>query len=402
MSSGKLASIFAILCSVVTAVYGSDPEKKTAVVNAGSTGSRLYIYEHSSDPANGIPVIKKKTSSKIKGGVHEESVDSVNGYLDRLFASVSKENINSIYFYSTAGMRVIRPQKRAALNDKIEKWLKENFLSATIEVATITGRKEGLYAWLALNYDNPRIKLQGDTVGVLDLGGASTQIAYEVDKDEDFTVKINDNTYKLKSESFLGLGLDQAISQYLNRASCFPIGYPLPDGRNGTGDFITCTAKVKPLITRVQEINNYIGFHPPRNTHSFLATAGFYYTAEELGISKDFSIASLDEKGKTFCDSAWNDLKSGKTPYPVNPFLWHYCFDAAYEKDLLTFGYRLNTRNTPIKMASSIGYKSDWTIGVLFNSFITSVNKKERQYHTEFFKSENCMHNSAASSMSFF
>ncbi|WP_257252759.1 MULTISPECIES: hypothetical protein [unclassified Endozoicomonas] len=402
MLSGKLASIFAISCSVAIAGYGSEPIKKTAVVDAGSTGSRLHIYEYSLDPANGIPVIEKKTSSKKKGGIQEEKVDSLDGYLQGLFASVIDENINNIYFYSTAGMRQIRPEKRAVLNDEVEQWLKDNFPSSTIEVETITGKKEGLYAWLALNYDNSRIKLQGDTVGVLDLGGASTQIAYEVDKNEDFTVKISSKTYKLNAESFLGLGLDQAISQYLNRASCFPKGFPLPDGRNGTGDYNTCTRKIEPLITKVQEINHYIEHRPPKNTLSFLATAGFDYTALELGISKDFSIKSLDEKGKAFCDSAWNDLKSGKTSYPVNPFLWHYCFDAAYEKDLLTFGYSLNTKDIPIKTASSIDYKADWSIGVLFNSFVTPVKTEKREYRTGLLKSENCMHNGAASSMSFF
>ncbi|WP_252180629.1 hypothetical protein [Endozoicomonas sp. 4G] len=402
MSSGKLASILVILCSVAMADYSSGSEKKTAVVDAGSTGSRLHIYEYSSDPANGMPVIREKTLSKIKGGVHEEKVDSLDGYLQRLFASASKENINDIYFYSTAGMRQIGPEKRAALNDEVRKRLKEKFPSATIEVATITGRKEGLYAWLALNYDNSRIKLQGDTIGILELGGASTQIAYEVDKDEDFIVKINSKTYKLNAESFLGLGLDHAISQYLNRASCFPVDYTLPDGRNGTGDFVTCTEKIKPLITRVQEINNYIGFRPPRNTHSFLAIAGFDYTATELGISKNFSIKDLDEQGMAFCNSAWDELKSGKTSYPVNPFLWHYCFDAAYEKDLLTFGYRLDAIDIPINTASSIDYKSDWPLGVLFNSFVTPVNTAEQEYHTGFLKLDNCMHSGSASSMSLF
>ncbi|WP_354009769.1 hypothetical protein [Endozoicomonas lisbonensis] len=385
MLSGKFTSIFAILCSIVMADYSSGSEKKTAVVNAGSTGSRLYIYEHSSNPGSGLPVIEKQTSSKQKGGIQDVDADNLETYLKNLFSAVNKENINNIYFYSTAGMRQAEPDKKASLNEGIERWLKAEFPSSDIDVQIITGREEALYNWLALNYDNKLLKFQGKTEGVLDMGGASTQIAYEVDDNANFIVQINSKTYKLNTESFLGLGLDVAINQYLDQPECFPKDFTLPNRKKGTGDFDACSEAIAPLITGVQKVHNYITSHPAINTCNFLLVAGFNYTASELNISKSYSIANLGKKGRDFCEQSWKDLKSGKTSYLATPFLWHICFDAALEKDLLTLGYRINLGGVPIKTASSMAYKSDWTLGVLLKSFVTAIPEPEEQHkpHTD-------------------
>ena len=364
--------------------YSFGSEKKTAVVDAGSTGSRLYIYEHSSDPATGIPVIERETSSKQKGGIQGVDEDNLDTYLENLFGSVKKDNINNIYFYSTAGMRLINRDTRKSLNNHVKKWLKAEFPSSDIDVETIPGQKEALYAWLALNYDNNLLKLQGDTQGVLDMGGASTQIAYEVDDNADFIVEINSKTYKLNAESFLGLGLNLAISQYLNQETCFPEGFILPSGKKGTGDFDACSKAIVPLITGVKKVNNHIILHPVRNTHSFLLISGFDYTALELNITKSYSITNLGKKGEDFCEQTWKDLKNGKTSYLVTPYLWHICFDAALEKDLLTLGYRLDFGGIPIKTASTIAYKSGWPLGVLLAPFVTTPsNPKENKSHTD-------------------
>ena len=364
--------------------YSFGSEKKIAVVDAGSTGSRLYIYEYSSDPVSGIPVIERETSSKQKGGIQGVDADNLDTYLENLFGSVKKNNINNIYFYSTAGMRQINPDTKASLNEHVEKWLKAEFPSSDIDVETISGRKEALYAWLALNYDNNLLKLQGDTQGVLDMGGGSTQIAYEVDDKEDFTVEINKKTYKLNAESFLGLGLNLAMSQYLNQETCFPKGFILPSGKKGTGDFDACSKAIEPLITGVQEVNNYTTLHPVRNTHSFLLISGYDYTASELNITKNFSITNLGKQGEDFCKQSWKDLKDGKTSYVASPFLWHICFDSALEEELLTFGYRLDFGGFPIKTASTVSYTSSWPLGVLLSPFVTTPsNPEENESHTD-------------------
>lgn len=363
--------------------YSFGAEKKIAVVDAGSTGSRLYIYEYSPDPDTGIPVIEKETSSKQKGGIQDVDANNLDTYLENLFGSVNKDNISNIYFYSTAGMRQINPDIRASLNEQVKKWLKAEFPSSDIDVETIPGRKEALYAWLALNYVNNLFKLQGDTQGVLDMGGASTQIAYEVNDKEDFTVEINRKTYKLNTESFLGLGLNLAMSQYLNQEACFPVGFTLPDGKKGTGDFDACSKAIMPLITDVQKLNNYTKLHPVRNTHSFLLISGYDYTASELRITKNYSIKNLGKQGEDFCKQSWMDLKAGKTSYVASPFIWHICFDSALEEDLLTLGYRLDFAGLPVKTASTVSYNLNWPLGVVLTPFVTTSSNPKENTHTD-------------------
>lgn len=374
MLLNKVVSISAFICSVAIASYDSSAEKSTIIVDAGSTGSRLNIYQYTLNPASSLPVVHSENSSKLKGGIQEENSDSVDAYLKKLFGEIKSENINNIYFYSTAGMRQVSPNQRASLNKVIGNWLRAKFPRSVIDVQTIPGQKEALYAWLALNYSKGLLGAQSRTQGILEMGGASTQIAYEVENKADFIVKINNKVYKLNAESFLGLGIDQAMDQFLNQESCFPKGYPLPDSKKGTGDYDTCTKRIEPLITIVHEIDDYIKLHPPKNTDSLIATAGFDYTATELSLGEHYSVRNLNEKGKDFCKKEWNALNSGLTPYPVNRFLWHYCFDAAFESDLLTYGYRLNTGNIPVKTASEVAYKSDWVPGVLLKSFVTPLN----------------------------
>ncbi|UYM15450.1 acetate and sugar kinases/Hsc70/actin family protein [Endozoicomonas euniceicola] len=384
MLSTKFASIFAVTCSIAMADYDAVEKKKAAVVNAGSSGSRLFIYQHSSDPKMGLPDIKEDTQNIQNGGIQDVDVSNLDQYLQALFSKVEKENINNIYFYSTAGMRKIKPDQRASINTGIEKWLKEKFPSSDIDVQTITGQQEALYAWLALNYDNKFLALQGDTQGVLDMGGGSTQIAYEVKNKGSYTVKISNKTYSLETKSFLGLGLDLAITQYLNQAACFPKGFPLPNGKKGTGDFEVCSKAIRPLITDVQKVSSYLSLHPVVNTHSFIVISGFYYTAKELNITKNYSIKKLGEQGENFCKQIWEDLKIGETSYLPSPFLWHICFDAALESDLLTLGYRLELAGLPIKTTSSIDYKSDWSLGVLFKPFVTpSAESKQSDSRNE-------------------
>lgn len=263
MLSGKLSSVLtiyvlAVVCSIARAEVGATHHncaQKIIIVDAGSSSSKLHTYQYTLHPTTRLPIVDNETSSKKSGGIQRVDVDNndLDQYLELLFGTVKNQTPDYIYFYSTAGMRQITPSRRGLLNQSIEEWLKKAFPSSVIDVQTITGQKEGLYAWLALNYLNGVFAFQAPSQGVLELGGASTQIAYEGDGPGGFKVEINNKTRKVNTESFLGLGLDQAISQYLNQAACFPKGYILPNGRKGTGDFDVCTNKVEPLVSKVHQ-----------------------------------------------------------------------------------------------------------------------------------------------------
>ena len=67
--------------------------------------------------------------------------------------------------------------------------------SFTVEkVMTISGKYEGLYAWLGINYLLDKFDSGNQKVGIVEMGGASPQIAYTPDEAfDDFKITRSNN-----------------------------------------------------------------------------------------------------------------------------------------------------------------------------------------------------------------
>ncbi len=366
--------VIALLCPWTSASAAPvQSVETTIVVDAGSTGSRLHFYQYTKNASTGLPVISSEKAGKQNGGIQKLSSKQLTPYLDQLFSSFKDSEPDRIFFYSTAGMRLVSPDDKASINKAITAYLSKAFPQSTIDVKTITGQSEGIYGWLALNYLNEAFAQRATSEGLLELGGASTQIAYECNSADAVTMTINHQNYRVCSASFLGLGLTQAMSQYTNEPACFPKGYSLPNGKKGTGNYTVCSDKVKPLVDKVHDVSAYIDSHHMMDgIPNFVATSAYNFTAVELGIDKSFSILSLEQEGQEFCTQQWRSLISGSTPFKASPYLFNTCFAAAFEKDLYIYGYRLNTKNIPIKTTSTIqGINLGWALGVLLKDSIT-------------------------------
>ena len=92
---------------------------------------------------------------------------------------------------ATAGMRVLPEISQAAILAEIRRRtpLLTNFHFADNHVDVISGKEEGMYAWISANYVLNRLRIgengkREDSVGIIDMGGGSTQIAFEVDQQE--------------------------------------------------------------------------------------------------------------------------------------------------------------------------------------------------------------------------
>ncbi|MCG7488053.1 hypothetical protein MHN79_00995 [Vibrio sp. Of14-4] len=359
MNIRKLSYLAAILVS------SSALAESTFVIDAGSSGSRLFEYQYHQDTSSdhGLPVIDEQIKHQsIKGGVQTIKEENLDNYIDSLFAE-TKTTPDHLYFYSTAGMRTISSTERNLINQRVKDALAKRFPDADIKVKTITGQTEGAYAWLAANYYDESFINDQKTKGIMDLGGASTQITFETNTGDDLiNVNVGNLNYTLSSTSYLGLGQNLAISKYFNQAACFPKNYPLPNDQLGTGKFGECAEKVEPLINGVQSVS-------AKNAQSetstdFYAISGFFFNSSELGINDTYSLSKLEEAGKDFCSQNWEDVEQGKTDYEFNPHLYAGCFNAAYQHTLITKGYQLtdDTNNiTPVRELK--GNTISWTLG---------------------------------------
>src|SRR5690606_35248812 len=110
------------------------------------------------------------------------------------------------------------------------------------EITTITGKMEGLYAWLDINYLFKNFQNNTPTVGSVEFGGASTQIAFALDKSnkliDEVSIDINNQRYHVFSKSFLGLGINEA-RESMNADEqahfCYPLHY-----KNGKFELASC------------------------------------------------------------------------------------------------------------------------------------------------------------------
>ncbi|MFZ2727290.1 MAG: hypothetical protein WAX77_13635 [Methylococcaceae bacterium] len=207
------------------------------VFDAGSSGTRLYIYqkqdnnwlEHPgpkvgalADPVreirdkkhSDIDVVTTEVVSSLEAIKQDGSVNKKGNKEWPAFDWQAQCQVVSSMVYATAGMRIAEQENPAK---SVELWrnLKQKLqakvgANVTVTTRTLTGFEEGLYAWLAV-----REKQENNNFGIAEMGGASAQITFPCEKcdtkdDSTKTVLVKNNPVKMFSYSFLGLGQDEA------------------------------------------------------------------------------------------------------------------------------------------------------------------------------------------------
>ena len=232
----KTLLVISIYIHLVSAFSSSWSEKQESsqnlhfaiVVDAGSSGSRAYLYkwpDHSNDlnellkispltEINGEPMVKS-----VSPGLSSFSENPQNAFeymrpliqyaADRIPPKNHQET--PLFILATAGMRLIEHDQQDAIitnvRNGISKHFDFHFPEGNLEI--ISGKQEGIYQWLAINYvldkfdhggskdenivnmpdyddqvdEGRNVYLRPKTVGALDMGGASMQIAMEVTSD---------------------------------------------------------------------------------------------------------------------------------------------------------------------------------------------------------------------------
>lgn len=334
-----------------------------AIIDAGSSGSRLYFYQDVSNGNAPLPTLKLLSSKKVKPGLSSYASNpaaaaaSIASLVD--FNNLpADEKHADFYLMATAGMRLVLPGQQKAIYSAIQKQLSTTTLNVKF-VGTIPGQKEGLYDWIALNYLNHSL-IPNATAGVLDMGGASTEIAYATSQVTGTElVRLGDENFHVMSKSYLGLGEDKAREQYTDDPHCDAKDYPLPNLEKGDGNMVACQNAAVNLINNVHQVNQF-GVGIPANM-PFVAISGFYYTAQGIGMTGNtMTPDSLYIAASQFCQQSWGDLEKA---HPKDKYLGNYCFNAPYMGALMTQGYRFpNDKSVTIENSIN-GNDIDWTLG---------------------------------------
>ncbi|CAF0877667.1 unnamed protein product [Adineta ricciae] len=412
------------------------------VIDCGSSGSRLYIYvwpDHSGNPnellqikqlldREGAPVVKK-----IEPGLSSMADTPTNAteYLKSLldFAAEKippkKHSDTPLYILATAGMRFLSQEKQKRIiadlfNDTVRDY---NFLIEKTHIQVITGQFEGIYSWIAINYvlgrfqrNNTNVQRQS-TVGILDMGGASAQIAFEVADNTpvvgeeiaefhlDYDERQESLKYKIYVTTFLGYGVNKVYEKYIDRivqiamksstedqshleindADCLPRGFSTNVTKSnisvkitGEGDFANCSKHLVSLLnlnaTCLRKPCSFNGVYQPSinyTSQDFYGFSEFWYTMQDvLKIGGPYARLTFLNASINYCNANWNDIKQW---YDKKMFseanlnrLMSQCFKSAWLYAFLHDGLKFPVNYQRLRSASLVNNNDvQWTLGAM-------------------------------------
>jgi hypothetical protein len=371
-------SLFAILVTLSLLSSTAFAQSKSceqqnciAVVDVGSTGSRLHIFSYDKDETNTPINIHERFTKKVAPGFATLNPDQtvINDYLTKLLDGAPEYgNPMPLYFYATAGMRFLPQPKQNQLYAQVSSYFGTQQQWDLKQAKTITGTQEGIFDWLAINYQLDKLK-SNNTVGVMDMGGASVQIAFPV-RNNPFLPEKNLQQFDLYGkhhtifvQSFLGLGQNESARQFMDTKTCFPKNYPLSSGEAADGNAYSCMDKTSKFVNSFRNVNALVQSATKTNPVSeWYILGGLVYTAKSKPFNfenQEFSNKALLEAAQQkVCTQEWSNLND-----PKQEMLYNYCFLPAYYYSLVVNGYGIPAEK-PLRYLGA-DKSDDWTLGVV-------------------------------------
>ncbi|KAL7268691.1 hypothetical protein RUND412_008671 [Rhizina undulata] len=277
--------------------------RKAVILDAGSSGTRIYVYEWVERDGN-IPwsiqlpdswdnkksfrnrgidkfIPKSNTAADIK-----ENTDSLIGYFNYLLEYAKPHLAGAtdpipLFILATGGMRKLRdinPKEYKKLNITINKVIRQVTTSLDLEFEeivfqTISGEDEALFGWVAVNFNKFHFQDKNPTHGFMEIGGQSAQIAYSPNLETDVVdyegpltrVQIGDKPYDVFVRTWPALGANAVwrlheqdlVRSRAKEDPCLPKGYhhQIRDENGtlkacvfGTGNLEECETEIKSFI----------------------------------------------------------------------------------------------------------------------------------------------------------
>ncbi|XP_032806767.1 ectonucleoside triphosphate diphosphohydrolase 8-like [Petromyzon marinus] len=217
------------------------PLKYGVVLDAGSSHTKVTLYQWPADKENGTGVVSQTTDCSVEGpGISSYAHApagagrSLGPCLRALAARVPAERRaeSPAFLGATAGMRLLELQDPVATEQilaSVRDALRRSEFSFR-EARILTGEEEGACGWVTVNYLKGNFLQSPDaswvasamrwwrpeplvTHGALDLGGASTQISFvprDPPRRDASSFRLFGSDYAVYTHSFLCYGRDQA------------------------------------------------------------------------------------------------------------------------------------------------------------------------------------------------
>jgi apyrase len=415
------------LSSVKCKLFGSgcptpeDNVKYSVLFDAGSSSTKLKVYKitPASDPAN-LPKIELQYDERFDPGLSD--AEDVDSYLESIL-EVAKEKVpqskhssTPISLKATAGLRFLTADDATELVGKVRSVFEGDaspFKFKPEDAGILSGEEEGVYAWVAANYllgffsGN---KPDSEAVGVLEMGGGSTQITFVPVSplyDGEFQVFIKGRKFELYVHSYLQFGINainiwvgQVLSNWKPGRNeldnpCMlrddTMVVKLEDGRNvtlkGSGDPVYCKQVFEHILKpetglKCEPKPCAIGniYQPDVEGIHFYATQGFTYAPGTLGVVGDDKILHINElesAAEKHCDQSLEEAVAAGVQKKIASIT---CTMGLYIPTLFKTSYKFDSDTNNIKLTSNVGDASiDWAIGATVIEASGSGNSVRRR-----------------------
>ncbi|KIR59802.1 guanosine-diphosphatase [Cryptococcus bacillisporus CA1873] len=391
-------------------------------IDAGSTGSRIHVYKFNN--CGPSPQLEYETFMAVNPGLSAYARDptaaaaSLDPLLEEAYRVVpeSLRKCTPVEVKATAGLRLLGQQESVAILDEVRNRLETNW-DFTVSV----------YAWITANYLLNKIGEgadSDDTLAVMDLGGASTQIVFEpkfpadsdqalVEGEHKYELNFGGKDFTLYQHSYLGYGLMRARRSVHNLVAftwsfgqgevewenlsedievpnpCLSKGMTRrvaldPPGRptvnvtmhGGNGNFEACNRVVELVMAKdaICEVKpcSFNGVYQPSLLDTFprgqlLALSYFTDRIKPLHPSSStLSISELTSMAKDVCagPDAWAD-RWGSDPVAMEELAGRpeYCLDLTFMNALLGLGYELSPERELMVEKKLRGVELGWALG---------------------------------------
>ncbi|NWS84467.1 ENTP7 diphosphohydrolase, partial [Toxostoma redivivum] len=437
------------------------------VVDCGSSGSRVFVYfwpPHNGNPHDLLDIKQMRDRSsrpvvkKIKPGISVTAAAPAQAtpYLRPLlrFAAAHvparKHKETPLYILCTAGMRLLPERQQAAILDDLvtNVPLEFDFLFSKSHAEVISGKQEGVYSWIGINFvlgrfdhedeedavvtvalgDMGKSLVRKRTVGILDMGGASLQIAYEVPDSGAISspqqeeaaksllaefnlgcdVQHTGHMYRVYVNTFLGFGGNFARQRYeehvLNQTyvhnrlhnqqtgmspnmpfldPCLPVGLEdtvVRDGKTlymrGRGDWQTCAKLLQPLLagsngSYTSLVETYKAPIHFSNSEFYGFSEFFYCTEDVLRLGGQYSAPTFTSAAQEYCSQRWEVLmqrfRGGLySAHADQHRLKYQCFKSAWMYQVLHEGFQFPLDYPSLRTAQLVYDREvQWTLGAI-------------------------------------
>ncbi|CAH1801641.1 unnamed protein product [Owenia fusiformis] len=407
-----IASITAHCC--LAAEYG-------IIVDAGSSGSRARIYTWPERTSlNQILQLSEVANKKIKPGLSAYAGDptGLRNHIGVLLGAckenvpVDKQADTPFYIMATAGMRLLPGGEAFSIYQQINTMLfNKSFCPFEYKkgnARTLSGEEEGAFTWISANQLNGLFgesRTTNKIVGILEMGGASTQIAFVPERSvlaDKFPVYVAGQYYPLYVHSYLYYGQNYAIQKVkdnlfrkYDRTSGAAISNPCMlngdeitetmDGLDvtfiGTANADHCLEVIREeLVYKVPDYQcypkpcaigqNYQPIAPKEMT--FYAVSAFVYAVLGVGAVEENDLTTarrIEAKTREFCKL---DIKTAINR--LGRYANSRCLIGLYTSSLLTDGFGFG-KDKKINVAGEIAeHDLTWAPGAM----VYEVERRER------------------------